>query len=598
MQTQDGVCELTAAFLDAQEERLFEDLSERLKEAPALLPTHRKLFHLAKARLREPSNTRVLSEVYRTLAGVSSQHDLHALMNGQIALWDILHRALRQVDGPHRAMEVIHAVLALAGDTVDGLIGVLIDVAQSGDTSSFAPPGWGTLVELGRTHREFQMLNQLIRDLLNAREPPRMFETLKEGILSAFHLRSLCIAAVNREEGFVEMVCSYPLAEGPSRDPIGWRYGLSYPEILCHVARTGRTEVIDGWDPRYLERVVQPDGSFAFRQRSKDSYKDQTSFFVPILSEDRVIGVVCTASTRASAPIILREIERMRPFLHLVGATLSNAAEIIKNKKAQELDRLKSDFISNVSHDLRTPLTSIKGSVDNLLDGIGGALNDRQAHYLKRIRSNTGRLSRLIDDLLDMSRIEAGRLRVAPVRVLVEEIGRDVLENVRQTALEKRIDLHLSGDEGGAQAYADPDRVYQVLVNLVSNAIKFTPAGGRVEVSIRSSEFWVPGSGLKASELETRNSKLETDLGDGFVAVCVRDTGQGIPPEELETIFDKFHQVGGASVSRQGAGLGLAIAKHLVELHGGRIWAESEVGKGSAFWFTLPAARQKREDIC
>ncbi|GEM_PF-2915738 len=570
VQTQDGVRELTAAFLDAQGERIFEDLSERLKETPALLPTHRKLFQLARARLREPSNARLLGEVHGALTGTSSRPDIHSLINGQIALWAVLHGALRQVDGPHRAMQVIHAVLALAGDTVDGFVGALIDAAHSGGASSAgvasAPSvAWGTLVELGRTRREFQALNRLIRDLLNARDPLRMFEILEEGILSAFHLRSMCIAAVNHEEGFVEVVSSYPLAQDPDRNPIGWRYGLSHPEILCHVARTGRTEVIDGWDPRYHERVVQPDGSFAFRQRPRSAYADQTSFFVPILSEDRAIGVVCTASTRASAPIILREIERMRPFLHLVGATLSNAAEIIKNKKAQELDRLKTDFVSNVSHDLRTPLTSIKGSVDNLLDGIGGALNDRQVHYLRRIQSNTGRLSRLIDDLLDMSRIEAGRLRVAPVKVPVGEVGRDVLEGVRPMALEKRIDLYLRGDEEGAQAYADPDRVYQVLMNLVSNAIKFTPTGGRVEVEV------VPNGEM--------------------VSVCVRDTGQGIPAEELEMIFDKFHQVGGASVARQGAGLGLAIAKHLVELHGGRIWAESEVGVGSAFWFTLPAAR-------
>ncbi|OGG52536.1 MAG: hypothetical protein A3F84_25450 [Candidatus Handelsmanbacteria bacterium RIFCSPLOWO2_12_FULL_64_10] len=562
--------ELTAAFLDAQDERLFEDLSERLKESPALLPIHRKLFHLTKAHLREPSNIHVLREVYRTLAGISSRHDAHSLINGQIALWAILHRALRQVDGPHRTMEVIHTVLALVGDTVDGFVGALIDAAHSGDASSVgvtsAPSvAWGTLVEFGRTHREFHTLNRLIRDLLNAHDPPRMFEILEEGVLGAFHLRSLCIAAVNHEEGFVEVVCSYPLAFPPRRDPIGWRYGLSHPDILCDVVRTGRTEVINGWDPRYYERVVQPDGSFAFRQRPRDSYTDQTSFFVPILSEDRVIGVVCTASTQASAPIILREIERMCPFLHLVGATLSNTAEIIKNKKAQEVDRLKSDFVSNVSHDLRTPLTSIKGSVDNLLDGIGGALNDRHIRYLKRIRSNTDRLSRLIDDLLDMSRIEAGRLRVAPVKVLVGEIGRDVLEGVRPMALEKRIGLYLRGGEEGALAYADPDRVYQVLMNLVSNAIKFTPPEGRVEVEV------VPNGEM--------------------VSVGVRDTGQGIPAEELETVFDKFYQVGGASVARQGAGLGLSIAKHLVELHGGRIWAESEVGVGSTFWFTLPAAR-------
>jgi signal transduction histidine kinase len=152
-----------------------------------------------------------------------------------------------------------------------------------------------------------------------------------------------------------------------------------------------------------------------------------------------------------------------------------------------------------------------------------------------------------------------------PLRVSVQEIGRDVVENLQTIASEKGIELFLRVRESEVMALVDPDRLQQIFVNLVTNAIKFTPLGGLVEVQV------VP---------------------DGeFIHVSVRDTGEGIPEEEVEAIFEKFHQVGGTAAARRGAGLGLTIAKRLVELHGGRIWVESEVGKGSEFRFTLPAAR-------
>ena len=238
------------------------------------------------------------------------------------------------------------------------------------------------------------------------------------------------------------------------------------------------------------------------------------------------------------------------------------------NERLKELDRLKNDFVSNVSHDLRTPLTSIKGYVDNMLDGIGGALNDRQVRNLQRIRSNADRLSKLVNDILDLSRIEAGRLEIAPTQVSVAEVGRDVAEGLRQMASEKGVALGVVEGDEGVVAFADPDRVHQILMNLMGNAIKFTESGGRVEVGAES---------------------------DGaFVRVWVRDTGKGIPSEELGRVFDKFHQVGGSSEAQRGAGLGLSIVKALVELHGGRIWAESEVGRGSTFWFTLPNAKDAK----
>jgi PAS domain S-box-containing protein len=251
-------------------------------------------------------------------------------------------------------------------------------------------------------------------------------------------------------------------------------------------------------------------------------------------------------------------------FLHL-------AKDITEKKRYEhrlkELDRLKSDFVSNVSHELRTPLTAIKGSVDNMLDGITGPMNEKQTRYLARIKSNADRLTRLINDLLDLSRIEAGKIDLKPANLALVGLAQEIAENIRPVAAEKLIRLEVAASDTGATAWADRDKIIQVLMNLIGNAVKFTPERGKVTVAVHKN-------------------------GDGWAQISVADTGPGILPEEARRIFDRFYQI--AQVGKQkakGTGLGLAICKTLVEMHGGRIWMESEVGRGSTFFFTLPAER-------
>lgn len=255
---------------------------------------------------------------------------------------------------------------------------------------------------------------------------------------------------------------------------------------------------------------------------------------------------------------------RVTGFLHL-------AKDITEKKRYEqrlkELDTMKSEFVSSVSHELRTPLTAIKGSVDNMLDGLTGSLNDKQSRYLIRIKSNADRLSRLINDLLDLSTIEAGKIALKPADVPLAALARDIAETLKPVAAEKLITLEVSPADGGATAWADRDKVTQVFMNLIGNALKFTPSQGKVTVAIG------------------RN-------GDHWIKVSVADSGPGIPFNEAQKIFDKFYQ--GAKVGQhkiRGTGLGLSISKSLVEMHGGKIWVESEVGRGSTFSFTLPAQR-------
>ena len=234
-------------------------------------------------------------------------------------------------------------------------------------------------------------------------------------------------------------------------------------------------------------------------------------------------------------------------------------------RRLKELDKMKSDFVSNVSHELRTPLTSIKGSVENMLDGLTGALNEKQIRYLVRIKSNTDRLSRLINDLLDLSRIESGRVEVRPTRLPLTALAEEVAEHLKPLAAEKLIRIEVPVSNPSATAWADRDKVTQVLVNLIGNAVKFTPQEGKVTVALEKND-------------------------NDYVQISVADTGPGILPDETNKIFSKFYQVTNIAQQKpRGSGLGLAISKALVEMHGGKIWVESEVGRGSTFYFTLPA---------
>ncbi len=237
-------------------------------------------------------------------------------------------------------------------------------------------------------------------------------------------------------------------------------------------------------------------------------------------------------------------------------------------EQLQELDRLKSAFVGIVSHELRTPLTPIKTLVENLLDGVGGSLSEQQHHYLSRIQANADRLTRMLNELLDLSKIEAGKIELRPTVLSIQELIADVLDVLQPLAQQKSITMEVTSLDGIPKVHADRDKLYEVLANLVDNAIKFTPSGGRIQI------------GTKV-------------LNDRYIRVEVSDTGCGIPEEDLPKIFDKFYRVHSLSSNHAGAGLGLAIAKGLIELHGGTIGVESTSGKGSHFYFTVPYATSK-----
>ncbi len=227
------------------------------------------------------------------------------------------------------------------------------------------------------------------------------------------------------------------------------------------------------------------------------------------------------------------------------------------------VDRMKTEFISVVSHELRTPLTAIKGYVDLILGGQTGPLGDLQREFLGIVQNSTTRLSALINDMLDISRIESGRVEVRREPVDYAKVARDAASVLANQAEEKRIELSLNIAPDLPHVSGDSDRISQILINLLSNAIKYTPHGGSVTVKI--------------------------EAGQTFVTTCIADTGIGITPEDQQRLFQKFFRADNSTTREAGGtGLGLAITRALVEKLNGVIWVESEVGKGSRFYFTLP----------
>jgi GAF domain-containing protein len=308
-------------------------------------------------------------------------------------------------------------------------------------------------------------------------------------------------------------------------------------------------------DPDLLEvsRAVRISGS-------------RTVLAVPMIQGDEPLGVIVL--TRVSVrPFAEREVQLVQTFADQAAIAIQNVKLFNEiRQKSQQLEiasRHKSEFLANMSHELRTPLNAIIGFSEVLLEKIFGSLNPKQEEYLADVLSSGRHLLTLINDILDLSKIEAGRMDLERGTFSLRTALENGVTMVRERASRHEIQLGLDVGTELDEISGDERKVKQVIYNLLSNAVKFTPDGGRVDVSA-------------ARE-------------DGHVRVVVRDTGIGIAPNDQERIFEEFSQVGrDPERSREGTGLGLTLSKRFVELHGGRISVESAPGKGSAFTFTLP----------
>jgi PAS domain S-box-containing protein len=295
---------------------------------------------------------------------------------------------------------------------------------------------------------------------------------------------------------------------------------------------------------------------------------DGTEFAVDInlspFSGESGLGVICVIRDVSDRKAVEEQVRMLNLRLEQRSRELATTNTQLENRnlEVEKANRRKSNFLATMSHELRTPLNAIIGFSELLAEETVGPLNQKQRRFVSQVKESSRHLLALVDDILDLSKIEAGHLELKYERISLNTAAAEVLATVRPLAAAKQIDLETEFPEE-ITIFADNLRVKQVLYNLLTNAIKFTPEKGSVH--------------------------LITEAERAFVKLSVIDTGIGIPHNEHESIFEAFHQVSITAVgSHEGTGLGLSISKLLIEQHRGRIWVESEPGKGSRFHVTLP----------
>jgi signal transduction histidine kinase len=286
---------------------------------------------------------------------------------------------------------------------------------------------------------------------------------------------------------------------------------------------------------------------------------------IPLLREEHALGVI-QIRRREVRPFTEAQIALLETFAAQAVIAIENVRLFKEleaaNRELSAASQHKSEFLANMSHELRTPLNAIIGFSEVLSEKMFGELNEKQEEYSKDIHASGQHLLSLINDILDLSKIEAGRMELELTDFHLPTALDSALTLVRERAGRRGIALHMSLDSRLGQIQADERKVRQVVLNLLSNAIKFTPEGGRIEVAAMS-----------------RDESVEISVGD---------TGVGIAPEDQEAVFEEFRQVGTADKKVEGTGLGLTLCRKFVELHRGKIWVKSELGVGSTFTFTLP----------
>jgi signal transduction histidine kinase len=319
-------------------------------------------------------------------------------------------------------------------------------------------------------------------------------------------------------------------------------------------------------EPVVVPNILEEHGYAPRMRQMLERFGFRASLAVPLLREERIIGglVVRRKSVGEFSPEVIELLKTFatQSVLAIQNARLFREIED-KSRQIEAANRHKSEFLANMSHELRTPLNAIIGFSEVLQEKLFGELNEKQAEYTDDILTSGRHLLSLINEILDLSKVEAGRMELGVTTFDLPLAIDNARTFVRERATKHGITLDVDVDERVGEYIGDERKIKQILLNLLSNAVKFTPEGGRIGIHARQT--------------------------NGAVEISVSDTGIGITPEDQSRIFEEFRQVGTDYAHKsEGTGLGLTLAKKFVELHGGRIWVTSEVGKGSTFTFTLP----------
>ncbi len=424
--------------------------------------------------------------------------------------------------------------------------------------------------ETQRRAEQLASLNRIGLSLTSGLEVERVLDTLYDQCRRTFATDSFYVALYDAEAGIFQ----FPFLRGVGSEagaPLPGRPDDESAGLTGYIVRTGR--------PLYIPDVfaVPEDAPYRVLKFTKDEQL-RSYLGVPMIFRGQTTGVLSIQCLQPNA-YTESEVELLATIATQTSIAIENARAyerlVQTAEELRDLDRMKTQFLANMSHELRTPLNSIIGFSRVMLKGIDGALTDLQTADLTSIYNSGQHLLRMINDILDMSKIEAGRMDLSFDELSLDEIAQSVLSSARALVKDRPVELLLSIPEDLPSVWADGQRVRQVLINLLSNAAKFTEEG---KVTLRAAVL------PESAE---------------FVTVSVEDTGIGIDAEAQKKLFVPFQQVDASTTRRAGGtGLGLSICRSFVEMQGGKIWVDSELGKGSTFSFTLPiyqVMRQKME---
>lgn len=430
--------------------------------------------------------------------------------------------------------------------------------------------------ELAASLYQLNVLYSTSSQLAGSLDKDKLLKIMIEGIEKSLNFELSCTLTFRSEREPVLMINSLYKISDRLLEALKLRAILSYKSLLA--------------DPPFDIKI----GNLKIEKNIKHNIKEYDfsvlrydNMFAPMQQNDEFYGFT---EIYREKPFTTEDATVFQTLVQQVTIPLQSASftQELKatNRKLQKLERLKSEFISIVSHELRTPLTAIKNAMDIILSGKAGEMTENIEKFVSMGKRNAIRLSGIINDLLDISKIEAGKMDFKFELTHIEPVIEYVKNNLTEMAREKGLEITYTPADESAEIYADSNRLEQVLTNLVSNAIKFTPSGN-IDISTKV---------VNARELHY-DQCFEEDikkLQGNYLQVCVEDHGIGIERKDLNHVFDKFAQIEN-SLSRKvgGSGLGLPIARQLMESHNGAIWCDSEINKGSRFYFVVPVANDK-----
>ncbi|MFO1462467.1 MAG: HAMP domain-containing sensor histidine kinase [bacterium] len=449
---------------------------------------------------------------------------------------------------------------------------------------------------LEERNKQLVALNRISSTIRRMMSPLEVIQQVLAGVVEGLGYDVCLLVMPNRASGLIEFFIPN---QSPLIEQIEGRIGFKLSEMKLQPGTPNsiftairRNRLVFRQELSELVKGVEPSWSKELADRIQDEMEFKKFVIMPLVAERRVIGALIGISRTEF--VDETRIGVLENFSNQAALAIESAQlfDEIRNKniELERANRIKSEFLAIMSHELRTPLTAIIGFSELLMEEVMGELNAEQKDSLREVINNGEHLLHLINSILDLAKVEAGKMELNLEDFSLEDLVQEVASSVSPLLKKKQQKLELKIESPLPAFHADARKIRQILLNLISNAIKFTPESGAITLRARHLREWPAEAAVHAPPFPTCPA--------GYFSLEVEDNGIGIDPKDLKTIFNVFEQVDSSFTRRyQGTGLGLALTKQFVEMHQGAIWVESEKEKGSTFHLVLPVRAERPPEV-